>query len=294
MSRIQQLKADFALLMVTLVWGATFVVVKNAVTAMPPFTFIAIRFAVACLFLIVLYPGKLRGINKHTLLAGGLIGVFLFSGYALQTWGLKFTTASNTGFITGLSVVLVPLFLTLATKSRPSSFTAIGVLSATIGLALLSLGKDFHLNQGDFLVFLCAISFALHIISVGKFAPDLDTTLLAIIQIGTVAIISGIAALAFEPKTIHFTRDVWIGLLATSIPATSLAFLIQTKMQKFTSSTETAIIFTCEPVFSAIFAYLLAGEHLTTQGIIGAVLVIAGMLLSELKPSPAQAKEEAA
>ncbi len=281
--RKRQVKADLALLSVTLIWGATFVAVKNAVADMPPFMFIAIRFAAACLFLIAIAPGKLWLLNKKTALAGGIIGLFLFGGYSFQTIGLQYTSASNAGFITGLSVVLVPLFLTLATRRAPGLYTGMGVLSATIGLALLSLGDNFTLNKGDVLVFLCAVCFALHILSVGKFAPAMDAHLLAVMQIGVVALAGGASSLALEPQTVHFTRDVWIGLLITAIPATSLAFLIQNKMQKFTTSTRTAIIFTTEPVFSAVFAFLLAGEKLSMQGAIGAVLVLAGMLLSELK-----------
>ncbi len=282
-SRVQQLKADLSLILVALVWGATFVAVKNAVADMPPFRFIAIRFAIACLFLLLLFPRKPVSVDKRNFFAGITIGLFLFGGYSFQTIGLKFTTASNAGFITGLSVVMVPLFLTLATRRLPGLYTFTGVVSATIGLALLSLGPGFSLNRGDWLVFLCAISFAMHIISVGKFAPNLDATALAIIQIATVAAAASLTSLAWESQPLIFTRDVWIGLLVTAIPATSLAFLIQTRMQKFTTSTRTAIIFTSEPVFSAMFAYILAGEKLTSQGMLGAALVLAGMLLSELK-----------
>ena len=271
-------------MLVTLIWGATFVTVKNAILDMPPFRFIAIRFAIACIFLILIYPGKLKLLNKQTLLAGTLIGLFLFGGYSLQTLGLKYTSASNAGFITGLSVVMVPLFLTIYTKHLPGLFASLGVISATLGLALLSLGPNLSLNTGDLLVLGCAGCFAFHIISVGKFAPTLDATSLAIIQIGVVAVASLLVSLTVETQATVYTKDVWLGLLITAIPATSLAFLLQTKMQKFTTSTRTAIIFSSEPVFSAIFAYLLAGEMLTCQGMFGAGLVLLGMLISEFKP----------
>jgi drug/metabolite transporter (DMT)-like permease len=282
-TRNEQLKADLSLLMVTFIWGTTFVVVKNAIADMPTFRFIAIRFAVACLFLVLISSRKLKQLNKKTALAGLLIGMLLFGGYSFQTLGLQYTSASNAGFITGLAVVLVPFMSTLLTRRPPGLFTILGVLSATLGLALLTLGTSFSLNKGDLLEFLCAVCFCLHILAVGKFAPDMDATLLAIVQIGTVAISAGFLSLGVESQPWVFSEVVWIGLLLTAIPATSLAFLIQTKMQKFTTTTRTAIIFTMEPVFAALFAFLVAGERLTMQGKIGAALVICGMLLSELK-----------
>ncbi len=283
--RSHQLKADLALLAVAGIWGATFVAVKNAVTDMPPFTFIALRFAAACIFLMLISPHKLRGLNRKTLVVGSLIGLLLFCGYAFQTIGLQYTTAANAGFITGLSVVLVPLFTGIANRRLPGLFTLLGIGCAAIGLAFLSLGAALSFNRGDLLVLFCAVCFAVQILAVGKYAPELDAFLLAVIQIGTVAVISGLIACLLPTQPAIFSRDVWLGLLLTAIPATSLAFLLQSTMQKFTTPTRTAIIFTCEPVFSAVFAYLLAGELLGMRGLVGATLVLAGMLLSELKPA---------
>ncbi len=285
LARSRQLKADISLALVTLIWGATFVAVKSAVAHMQPFTFIAVRFAAASLFLLAVSPGSLRRLNRQNLGAGLLTGLFLFAGYSFQTIGLKYTTASNAGFITGLSVVLVPLLVTLTTRSWPGLFTSLGVLSATAGLALLTLGAGFSLNHGDLLILLCAVSFALQIMAVARFAPQHDPMVLAFVQITVVAAASGLAGLIWEPQPPVFTGEVWVGLLVTAIPATSLAFLVQTRMQQFTTPTRTAIIFASEPVFSAVFAYFLAGETLRPAAALGACLILAGMLVSELKPS---------
>lgn len=281
MQRVPRLWADFSLLMVTLVWGATFVVVKWAIVDLPPFPFLAIRFALAFLSLLPFVFLSRKKPDVRTIFKGLIIGIFLFSGYAWQTIGLQYTTASNAGFITGLSVVLVPALVAITTRRLPSRSLLLGVLSATAGLALLSLGEDFRLNQGDIMVLLCALSFALHIFLVGRFAPNADATILAAAQILSVSILSGLFSFSIPQPPIHFTTNVWLGLILTAIPATSIAFFVQTKMQQFTSSAHTAIIFSAEPVFSAIFAYFLAGETLTLRGLIGAALVLTGMLIAE-------------
>ncbi len=281
MEKVSRLGADFSLLLVTLVWGATFVVVKWAIADLPPFPFLAIRFALAFLSLLPFIILNHKKIDSKTVVKGLGIGVFLFSGYAWQTIGLQYTTASNAGFITGLSVVLVPALVAITTRTLPRPPLLIGVLSATIGLALLSLSEDFRLNQGDLLVLLCAISFALHIYLVGRYAPEADAAILAAAQILSVSLLSGLFSLIVPQSSMHFTANVWLGLVLTAIPATSLAFFIQTKMQQFTSPSHTALIFASEPVFSAIFAFFLAGEILTPRGLLGAALVLTGMLVAE-------------
>ncbi len=278
-----QLKADLALLGVSFIWGVTFVVVQNALSSIGPYYFLGIRFLLAFLFLAAIYHRQLVQLNRDTLWAGCIIGVFLFGGYAFQTVGLQYTTASNAGFITGLSVVLVPVFSALFTRQAPGVFAAIGVVLAATGLGLLSLGRGLGFNYGDLLVFFCALCFALHIITVGRYARHLHPPLLALIQIGIVSLAGFLFGLATETWPEHLNRPVWVALLLTAIPATALAFLIQNNVQRFTSATHTAIIFTMEPVFAALSAYFLAGEILTSRQIIGCILILSGMLLAELK-----------
>ena len=281
---VQRLKADFSLLIVSLIWGLTFVTVKNAIADMAPFTFIAIRFAIAFLFMSLFCYKKLLKLDSRGWLSGILVGIFLFSGYSFQTMGLQYTTASNAGFITGLSVVMVPLFCSLINRKLPSPLVLAGAALAGIGMGFLCLNKGYTYNLGDVLVLMCAVSFALHIIFVGRYALHTDVTVLASIQIGVVAVLSCIAALGFEAHVpVRFSRDVWIGLITTAIPATSLAFFIQTYSQKYTTPMHTAIILSTEPVFAGIFGYLLLDEMLGSRGLWGVALVLAGMILSEIQ-----------
>lgn len=281
--KIRQHKANLALLTVAFIWGITFVVVKDALDHITPYYFLAIRFAVAFIFLCLVYFRQLHKITAGEIRAGAFIGLFLFGGYAFQTVGLKYTGAGNAGFITGLSLVLVPLFGALSSRRLPSAHLAAGVLSSLAGMALLSLKDSITLNYGDLLVFFCAVCFAGHILMVGRFASCLNPVRLTIIQIGTVSVISLLAGMTLEAVPGPLSGPVWTAVLYTAVPATSLAFLVQNKVQRFTSTTHTAIIFTMEPVFAGLGAFVLAGEILTTRQLVGCGLILVGMVIAEIK-----------
>ncbi|KNZ71072.1 hypothetical protein Tfer_0147 [Thermincola ferriacetica] len=283
-SRKNQLLADLALVFVTAVWGATFVSVKEAITRVEPFYFLAIRFGIATLLMLLITNKRIVQTTRSTLWKGILIGLALFAGYSFQTFGLQYTTASNAGFITGLSVVIVPVTVTFIQKKPPGIISALGIISATVGLGLLTINATLTFNYGDLLVLFCAFSYALHILLVGKYSPDHDAFILATVQIGTVALASFVAALIKEtaPTAEAFNAQVWRAILITAVFATALAFFVQTWTQKYTSPTHTAIIFTMEPVFAAIFAYFIGGESFTLRQGIGAVFILAGMLAAEL------------
>jgi len=276
-------KANLALLGVAFIWGITFVVVKDALDYIGPFYFLAIRFAMAFLFLLAVYFKRMAGTTGKELGAGIFIGLFLFGGYSFQTVGLQYTGAANAGFITGLSVVLVPIFALFSSRLLPSFFLCAGVLCSVTGLALLSVNDSLSLNYGDLLVFFCAVCFAGHILLVGKYTAQFSPIRLTIIQIGTVSAISLLTGMSVETMPATITGPVWTALLITAIPATSLAFLIQNRVQKYTSATNTAIIFTMEPVFAGLGAFLLAGEVLSYRQLAGCILILAGMLAAELK-----------
>ena len=285
MTKLAAWQADLLLLGVAAIWGATFITVKNVLGGISPFVFISIRFTLAFLFLLLIFrPGK-ELLKKDNLKAGGIIGLFLFGGYALQTVGLKYTSAAKAGFITGLSVVLVPLLSIFISKKLPNLYVMGGALLASSGLALMTLDEHLSFHLGDLLILLCALSFALHIITIGIFAPRGDTTILTIMQIGLVALLSFLLTffLPQESWRITWQKDVWISLGLTSIPATSLAILIQNRVQQYTSPSRTAIIFATEPVFGAFFAWYYGGEILTTRALWGAALILSGMLLAELR-----------
>jgi drug/metabolite transporter (DMT)-like permease len=177
--KLTTIQADLLLLSVAFIWGATFVVVKNALEGITPFAFNFIRFTIAFCFLYLLYrPGK-KLIQKKIMLVGASIGFVLFLGYTFQTIGLKYTTAANAAFITGLSVIIVPFLNIYFTKRFPQPIVIMGALLAAIGLALLTLKNGFVIQKGDFIMLFCALCFALHIVLIARYATHYDSTLLA-------------------------------------------------------------------------------------------------------------------
>ncbi|WP_427338209.1 DMT family transporter [Caloranaerobacter sp. DY30410] len=279
----KQLKADLALLLVTIVWGSTFVITKNALKDIPTYNFLTIRFFVAFIVSSLIFFNNMKNLNKKTLFLGSIIGIVLFAGYAFQTVGLLYTTASKSGFITGFSVVLVPVFSAILLKKIPNISTIIGVLLAILGLGFMTLNSNLSLNIGDLYTLICAFAFAFHIILVGKYTTEVDSIALAVIQIGIVGILSLIFSLSTENFIIPKSTDVWIAIFITGILATSGAYIIQNTMQRFTSPTHTALIYTAEPVFSAIFAYIFLHEVMTFKAILGSIFILTGMILGEIK-----------
>ncbi|CAH0187340.1 putative cystine transporter YijE [Peribacillus sp. Bi96] len=285
--------ADISLLFVVFIWGVTFVMVQNALSFLDPFTFNAVRFFMALVLLLIPYSltfhNRGKTWNKGLFKAGIHIGVWLFLGYGFQTVGLNYTTPAKTGFITGLSVVMVPVFSLLLLKQRLSRNTVLGVAAATVGLYLMTFADSSNLNIGDLLVFLCAISFAMQIITTARYAKTLPALPLTLIQISTVSLLSFVSALIFkENHSVIFSsevmlqKDVWTALLVTAALATAFAFFAQTFFQAYTTPTRVALIFSMEPVFAALSSYILIGEKLTTASIIGCAFIFLGMILAEL------------
>lgn len=280
--------ADLSLVAVTLVWGSTFVLVKSMVEQVPPMMFLAVRFAIGGVLLaLVTLPGhRWRGLTLRELGWGTVVGVALWAGYALQTLGLQRTTASNAGFITGLSVVLVPVLGFLALRYRLDAWTWVGVVSATVGMALLTLRFDggIAVNPGDLLVLGCAVAFAIHILLVSRTAQWADALRITAVQVLVAGLLSALSSILFEDRIEGMSGEAWAAAAFLGLVATAAAFAIQNSVQRFTTAAHTALIFTLEPVIAAIFGYWLGGDQLALTGWFGAALILAGMLVAELVP----------
>jgi len=270
------------LILVTMVWGTTFIIVKNAIQTLPVYNFLFIRFLLAFLLLTIIFHKKLKTIDKKTLAVASVIGAMLFLGYAFQTMGLKYTTASKSGFISGFSVVLVPILEAVFLKRKPSKSSILGIVLAFIGLILLTANIDLSINIGDFLTLLCAFAFGMQIVLIAKYASTLDTYLLATIQIGIVALLSGIITLLLEKPFVPTSFNVWSAIVITGVFATAFAIVAQNTMQAYTTATHAALIFALEPVFAAIAAFLIGGEVMSFRAILGGIFMFTGIVLSEL------------
>jgi len=281
-------RAEAALVFNTLIWGSTFVVVKQALRDVSPVLFLALRFSLATVALLVLFRKSWSRPHKpRWSLAGGVIaGVFLFSGYAFQTIGLQFTTAPKSAFLTGLTSAMVPLLSAIVYRKSPHIMEISGVLVATCGMGLMTLtGPTLAINRGDLLTVCCAACYAAHILVLSHYSKG-SFELLAVTQIGVSALLAWSLFRWIETPSIRWTPGVWSAILITGLLATALAFSLQAWAQQHTTSTRTALIFTLEPVFAWITSYLLIGETLSPRAAGGAGLILAGVLAVEMKPVP--------
>ncbi len=280
-------RAELALAAVAFIWGATFVIVKGALEDVSTFLFLALRFTLATVLLAFWLRGRLARRTPIAWGGGLLCGVLLFLGYALQTAGLRWTTASNSAFITGLYVVMVPLLASLVYRSRPRAAELGGAMLATAGTALLSGGLPTAWKRGDLLTAGCAVAFAGHILAVERYSRRMDFERLSLMQIAGVAALSWVAAAWMEPARIVWSARLWAALLSTSVLATALSFLLYTWAQGQTSAARAALIFALEPVFAGLVAWAAAGERWTAASLAGAAMILTAILLVELKPGAA-------
>jgi drug/metabolite transporter (DMT)-like permease len=282
--------AELALVFNTLVWGATFLLVKSALGGISPLLFLALRFSLATAALALLFHNALANRSAWKGAgAGVLVGSFLFLGYLFQTLGLSLTSAPKSAFITGLTSVMVPLLGSFVYRIRPRISEWFGILTATAGLGLMTLpgvgpAGTAAVNRGDVLTFFCAIAFAAHIVTLGHFSRRMGFELLSVTQVGTAALLSlGLCGWTETPH-MEWRAAVLSGILVTGLFATALAFTVQAWAQKYTTHTRTALIYMLEPVVAWATSYLLAGEGLSRRAAAGAALILGGVLLVELKP----------
>jgi drug/metabolite transporter (DMT)-like permease len=262
------------LLLVTAVWGWTFVLVKDAVSHYPTLTFLELRFALAALVMILLVR---RLPSRRELWVGALAGLVLVGGYLTQTVGLTMTSPGNSGLITGLFVVFTPLIArAFGVPLRP--WTVIAVMIALAGTVML-VGGPSGFGLGDLLTVACAFLFALHIVLLSRWSPGLRSAPLAMVQMGTGALVftgAGSSTLSVPG------RDVWFAIVVTGLFASALAFYIQTWAQQYLSASRTALIMTTEPAWALAAAVVLAGQRLGWLQAAGAGLVLAAIVGHEL------------
>jgi drug/metabolite transporter (DMT)-like permease len=269
-----------ALVAVTAVWGVTFVQVKDAVELYPLFAFLAVRFAIACATLVVPALPRVRTLGRPGLVAGIVLGVLLAAAYGLQTAGLERTTVSSTGFITGLYVVLTPIFALVLFRRRIPRAVWAGVAVALIGLALLT-GVDVGSSTGDLLVLASTGAQALQIVLVERYASRYDPIALTFVEMAVAVVAFGAIALALGDLSVPSGTTVWAALLMTGIFASALAYLIQVWAQRRMGATRIALLFSLETVWAGCFGYLLANDRLGVLGWTGCALILAGIVLAE-------------
>lgn len=286
----RSLKAHILLVLITLIWGSNFVVIKNALADISPLFFNAVRMSLAAVVLAIVFYRELGRLTRSSLRSGLLVGVFLYVGNELQTVGLKYTTPSKSAFLTGVSVVLVPVLLALFWKRGLNRWTAVGIVLAFAGLYLLtvpaSVGGGLNLrsmNQGDLFTLGAAVVFAFHIIFIEHATRTQGWQQITVVQVAVTALLMILTVPIVEKVHVAWSPRVLWGIGITGILSLALSFAIQAWAQQFTPATHTALIFTLEPVFAWLTSFIFLGERLGTRAGVGAACILAGLLISEEK-----------
>jgi drug/metabolite transporter (DMT)-like permease len=281
-------RADLALTAVVAVWGITFVTVHAALAHASTLLFLALRFSLATLALGLSLSGRFRRLErvKESLRAGMLAGICLFGGYYFQTAGLRYTTPSKSAFITALSIVTVPILVWLVHRGVPRPAELAGVVLSVAGLGLMTLAPgNLAVNRGDVLTAICALGFAFHIIVLAHYAPRVSVELLSLGQIATTALVALATFWWAETPRVNWTPGLLAALVVTGLFATALAFTVQTWAQRHTTPTRTALILALEPVFALVASLGVGAERLSLRVAGGGALILAGVLVAELKPA---------
>lgn len=279
-----QVKADLAMLLVTLFWGSSYLFMQMGLKDLETFNLIAIRFGIAFVLAAAIFHRRLRGTSCKTLGHAFVLGTVLFGVFVTVTNGVKSTTASQAGFLVSLTVIFVPL-LSILLRNRPEKRVFVGAGLAMVGIGLLTLNSELRISQGDLLCIAGALCYATHITITGRWAAFSDTIQLGIYQLGFTALLGLLFSCLFESPALPHSTEGWVAVLALSVLCSAIGFVVQTVAQKYTTPTHTGLIFSLEPVFAALFAFLFAGETLTVRGYIGAALVLLSVLIAELDVS---------
>lgn len=283
-----QLKADLMLVLVTLCWGVSYYLMDVSLSDLGPFTLNAYRFLGAFAVAGLLAFKKLRTVNRMTLKYSLLIGSALVFVYMGATFGVKYTTLSNSGFLCALTVIFVLILELIFLRKRPHKKIILAVTMSLAGIMLLTLKDDFSINmgnlRGDLLCLMCAAAYAVDLIMTEKAVAheEVDAFQLGVFQLGVTGVYMLILSMIFETPHLPGTPVIWGSVLFLSLFCTGLAFIVQAIAQQYTTAAHVGIIFTLEPVFAAVVAFFFAGEVLTAKSYLGAVIMTAALFVTEI------------
>jgi drug/metabolite transporter (DMT)-like permease len=277
-----QLKANFLMLIVTMCWGSSYLFMKVGLDSFEGFNLIALRFGIAFILAGAVFYKRLIRIDFKTFFYGFILGSILFLVISVVTIGLKFTSISNAGFLFSLSVVFVPLLLAIFFRKKPEKKVVFGLCVSITGIALLTLNNELKINSGDYLIILGAIFYAIQIIVTDKLTKNVDSITLGILQLGVAGAWGMLFSFIFENPHLPSTTEAWVSIMALSILCSAIGFIGQAVAQKHTTPTHTGLIFSLEPVFAALFAFIFVAETLPAKGYLGAILILIGVLTAKI------------
>ena len=270
-----------ALLTAALIWGSSFIVMKNAVEGVPVFMLLGIRFTVGCLLLMLILHRRLKTIGKKQLLHGAVVGTLLFAAYTVQTFGLRETTPGKNAFLTAVYCVLVPFVNWVIFRRRPTGWNWLAAVMCLAGIGLVSLEGDLTMNRGDALTLVGGVFYALHLVAVSRFGEEDDPVMLTMLQFGASAVWCWGLSLLTESLPNPFPTNAWFELAYLAVFATTAALLLQNVGQSVTPAAPAAILLSLESVFGVAFSVMLGAEGLTAQLVFGFALIFLAVVASE-------------
>lgn len=272
-----------ALLVTTLIWGTSFVILKSTLDSITPLWVLALRFSGAAVVVFLAVIPRLKKIDKQYLKGGVLMGTFLAAAYTVQTYGLVFTSPGKNAFLTATYCILVPFLYWGIYKRKPDKYNISAAVIGLVGMGFVCLQKDLSVNIGDILTICCGLFYGMHIIVTANYVEDRDPLLLTMIQFAVAAVLCFVFALMFEPRPQGLPLSSWWSIAYLSIMCTGVCFLLQTVGQKYTPPSAAALIMTLESVFGTALSIILGQEILTAGIIIGFVLIFIAIIISETK-----------
>ncbi|ADD68399.1 protein of unknown function DUF6 transmembrane [Denitrovibrio acetiphilus DSM 12809] len=281
--KLLEYTADASIILISLIWGSTFIIIKKGVDTFEPITYLFLRFMVASVFLFIITLPLMKKINRKLLKDGIILGSVLFIVFLFQTLALKLATATEVGFLTGLYVLFVPVFSALILKKYPHMFSVLGVLLSAAGMMMVTLESSIGLSTGQIFGIINALFLGLYIILIDVYSRRHHVVLLTTVQILTATVLAGVYSWLFEEQNYSAALDPYMlyTILFTGLIATVFCFFVQTAMQKHTTPTKAAIMFTLEPISSAFFSFFIGGEILNSRQYFGAALIVIAILVAE-------------
>lgn len=277
-----QHRADLMLLMITFFWGGSILLTKMGLDYLQEYNLIALRFIIAFLLSGLVFYKQLFKTDRKTVKYAFILSLVLFIVYVFATFGTKYTSISNAGFLFSLTVMFIPILSFVFLKQMPEKKVIVGIFLSLIGIGLLTLHSQLMIGFGDLLCILCALFYAIYVMITGAVAKDVNPISLGILQLGFVGLFSMIVSIFMEKPKLPDNYESWLVVLTLSIFCTGIAFIVQIIAQRHTTPTHAGLIFTLEPVFSSMFAFTFTGETLTSRGYVGAFLLLISVLIAEL------------
>lgn len=271
------------LILTTLIWGSSFVILKSALDSITPLWVLAIRFSGAAILMLIACLPRLKKLDKRYVTGGCLMGLCLAAAYIVQTYGLVYTTPGKNAFLTTTYCILVPFLYWAISGKRPDKYNIIAALVCLVGVGFVCLGNDLSINVGDMLTILCGLFYGLHIIVTSRTAENRDPVLITMLQFATAAVVCFIGAVLFEPAPHDIGGGTWLSIAYMTFICTGLCYILQTVGQKYTPPSQTAVILTLESVFGSAISVILGVESLTFNIALGFFLIFIAIITSETK-----------